>query len=83
MWIAGLILLAAVQAAILVDLNKKYNEAYETACALSDVVRLHLDSPYVHECGFDEAYYGYASDLDELCYQHIKKIDLNKYVWCY
>lgn len=83
MLIAGLTLVVLSLLTVNINLTKRYNRAYETACALSDIVRIHLDSPYSDDCGFRESYEDYASELKELNYQHIKELKLDKYVWCY
>ena len=82
MLIAGLILVVLCQLALNIQLKKEKVEAYETACALSDIVRIHLDSPYCTECGFDECFEDYVGNLD--CYNYtIDTLNLEKYTWCY
>ena len=64
-----------------IRLKKKYTEAYESACVMSDIIRLHLDEE--EKCDeFEELYHEVVDNIE--CYNlHIDTLDLSKYSWCY
>ena len=61
-------------------IEKKYIEAYQTACALSDIIRMHKDDTYNTEG--DAWVTSYTDQLDLLCFD-IDSIDWREYSWCY
>ena len=80
--IAALVLFVCfcIQVVNLNRLETKYTEAYQTACALSDIIRMHLDDNYDKEG--DMWVVSYTDQLKDLCYD-IDSIDWKEYSWCY
>lgn len=75
MLIAGLIGIVLVQTAMLININKQRDKAGHAASCFSDIIRIHLDSEFSNDCGFDDMVFDY---LDEE-----ENVKLNKWVWCY
>lgn len=73
-----LLCLLVIESIILINTRKNYTEAYETACALSDIIRIHTDC----EPEFEESVKDYTDNLDCMNYT-INSINWNKYCWCY
>lgn len=60
------------------NIDSQKREYYETACALSDIVRMHADcdSSFVLEIS------DYVESMDAFCFT-IDSIDWHKYYWVY
>lgn len=63
------------------NVRKERNEAYETACALSDIIRMHMDNS---SCNIKEDVDSYLKDDSIMSsFKAIDSINWTKYSWCY
>ena len=60
------------------NVRKERNEAVETACALSDIIRMHMDHS---SCDINEDINFYLKDMSS--FKTIDSINWAKYSWCY
>lgn len=63
------------------NIRRERNEAVETACALSDIVRMHMDNS---SCSIKEDVDFYLKDDSIMSsFKTIDSINWAKYSWCY